>query len=86
MSEPKVVKMVPPSEWAPNNPAVADSLRRLARDIENGDYGGVNVVVSVIECDQGHLAKYVCGKAIDTARTCGLLCYAQAMTISGEMK
>lgn len=58
--------------FAPTNESVAECLRKMAGQIERGEWGEVHTVVSLIEHD-GEMTRQTFGKPLDRARVAGLL-------------
>lgn len=64
---------LPLNGYAPNNESVANSLRQMADQIENADWGDVKTVVMVIEGEDGSLNRATIGQPCDICRVVGLL-------------
>lgn len=77
------VLKIAPTYLAPDNAAVAAGLREIADDIENGEWGDVDTVISVIE-ESGSVHRQTFGKPIDRARVVGLLTYAAHMALTDD--
>ena len=66
------VHALPQTGLAITNADVAANLRELAMLIEDGRYGQVESVVSVVEAD-GDVKRFTTGRPMDRARVVGLL-------------
>ncbi len=64
---------LPLNGYAPNNEAIAQSLRQMASEFENGDWGDVRTVILVIEGEDGRLVRATIGQSCDICRVAGLL-------------
>jgi hypothetical protein len=55
---------------------VAADLRELAAEVEQGVFGDVDLVISVLENSEGNLARALCGERVSRSRVCGLLTWS----------
>lgn len=70
------VHRLPDSGFSRSNADTARLLRDLADRIEDGEFGHVPNIVSIIETEAGELERITYGGPIDRARVVGLLTMA----------
>lgn len=80
----KIVRLQTASGVCNNSQDIAEQLRKLANEIESGEYANVRIACTVIDSDEG-----IFRRTLGPAGTCkieavGLLTYAIHKAIEGE--